>query len=214
MAELARRRLAEVTERMGDHHAIRVGAQPVPRLTTLTWKRSLPCTGNGSAAAGAKDAEHALGQEGSGEVVGCRTSKARQAVLDGTEALIEGFSTSAAPSARSDGSPWPRVVHIAATCGLALPLAGRGGGEGKSWPSRPHPNPLPLKSRERSGPSRVRRPEAPHHGEHGGSLRSLGAAVNARLSRRPQTPRSGRIGVREPGAAVMSSHGGHASHLA
>jgi hypothetical protein len=60
-----------------------------------------------------------------------------------------------------------------------------------------------------------RKPHKPaHHGEHGGSLRSLGAAVNARLSRHPHTPRSGRIGAREPGAAVMSRHCGHASHLA
>jgi DNA primase len=107
MAELARRGLAEVTERIGKAITTQSvwGAQPgaAPDDVLLTWKQlvalhrqwqSLPRE--------LKDAEHALGQEGSAANLSwLQDVKARQAVLDGTEALIEGFGTSSGRPVRS-----------------------------------------------------------------------------------------------------------------
>jgi DNA primase len=107
MAELARRGLAEVTERIGKAITTQSvwGAQPgaAPDDVLLTWKQlvalhrqwqSLPRE--------LKDAEHALGQEGSAANLSwLQDVKARQAVLDGTEALIEGFGTSSGRAVRS-----------------------------------------------------------------------------------------------------------------
>jgi DNA primase len=107
MAELARRGLAEVTERIGKAITTQSvwGAQPgaAPDDVLLTWKQlvalhrqwqSLPRE--------LKDAEHALGQEGSeANLSWLQDVKARQAVLDGTEALIEGFGTSSGRPIRS-----------------------------------------------------------------------------------------------------------------
>ena len=107
MAELARRGLAEVTERIGKAITTQSvwGAQPgaAPDDVLLTWKQlvalhrqwqSLPRE--------LKDAEHALGQEGSAANLSwLQDVKARQAVLDGTEALIEGFGSSSGRPVRS-----------------------------------------------------------------------------------------------------------------
>jgi DNA primase len=107
MAELARRGLAEVTERIGKAITTQSvwGAQAgaAPDDVLLTWKQlvalhrqwqSLPRE--------LKDAEHALGQEGSAANLSwLQDVKARQAVLDGTEALIEGFGTSSGRPVRS-----------------------------------------------------------------------------------------------------------------
>jgi DNA primase len=107
MAEIARRGLAEVTERIGKAITTQSvwGAQPgaAPDDVLLTWKQlvalhrqwqSLPRE--------LKDAEHALGQEGSeANLSWLQDVKTRQAVLDGTEALIEGFGTSSGRPIRS-----------------------------------------------------------------------------------------------------------------
>src|SRR3984893_11214854 len=107
MAELARRGLAEVTERIGKAITTQSvwGAQPgaAPDDVLLTWKQLVALHAQWpSLPRELKDAEHALGQEGSeANLSWLQDVKARQAVLDGTEALIAGFGTSSGRPTRS-----------------------------------------------------------------------------------------------------------------
>ncbi len=107
LAELARRGLGEVTERIGKAittasvWAARAGAAPDDVL--LTWKQLVALhRQRHSLARELKEAEHALGQESTeANLSWLQDVKARLAVLDGTEALIEGFGTSSGRPVRS-----------------------------------------------------------------------------------------------------------------
>jgi DNA primase len=100
MAELARRDLAEVAQRIGK--AITTpsvwGARPgaAPDDVLLTWKQLVALHRQWhSLARELKEAERALGQEATeANLSWLQDVKARLAVLDGTEALIENFGAS------------------------------------------------------------------------------------------------------------------------
>ncbi|HEY7246477.1 MAG TPA: DNA primase [Xanthobacteraceae bacterium] len=100
LAELDRRGLGEVTERIGKAittasvWGARAGAAPDDVL--LTWKQLVALHRHWhSLARELKDAEHALGHDSTeANLAWLQDVKARLAVLDGTEALIEGFGIS------------------------------------------------------------------------------------------------------------------------
>jgi DNA primase len=106
-AELARRGLDEVAARIGKALTTRSvwGAQAgaAPDDVLMTWKQLVALHRHWHSLPKEKrDAEHALGQETTeANYSWLLDLKAREAVLDGTEALIEGFGTSSGRAVRS-----------------------------------------------------------------------------------------------------------------
>jgi DNA primase len=107
MAELARLGLDEVAARIGKALTTRSvwGAQAgaAPDDVLMTWKQLVALHRHWHSLPKEKrDAENALGQETTeANYSWLLDLKAREAVLDGTEALIEGFGTSSGRAVRS-----------------------------------------------------------------------------------------------------------------